>query len=60
VAARVDLREPSMKRNSLLLITSIALAIAFVATAAGDPAIDASKSSIIATSKRKTCRSTPR
>jgi len=42
-----------MKRNSLLLFNSIALAVAFVATAAGDPAIDASKSSIIATFKEE-------
>jgi len=42
-----------MTRHSLLLMTSIPLAIAFVATAAGDPAIDASKSSIIATFKEE-------
>jgi polyisoprenoid-binding protein YceI len=42
-----------MRRNSLLLTTSIPLAVAFVATAAGDPAIDASKSSIIATFKEE-------
>jgi polyisoprenoid-binding protein YceI len=35
------------------LITSIALTLAFVATAAGDPAIDASKSSIIATFRQE-------
>jgi polyisoprenoid-binding protein YceI len=35
------------------LITSIALTLAFVASAAGDPAIDASKSSIIATFRQE-------
>ena len=42
-----------MKRNPLLLISSIAPTIAFVATAAGDPTIDVSKSSIIATFKQE-------
>src|ERR1700689_3438673 len=35
------------------LVTSIALTLAFVASAAGDPAIDASKSSIIATFRQE-------
>ena len=35
------------------LISSIALTLAFVASAAGDPTIDASKSSIIATFRQE-------
>src|SRR6202167_6820342 len=42
-----------MTRHSLLLMTSIPLAIPFVATAAGDPAVDAGKSNIIATFKEE-------
>jgi polyisoprenoid-binding protein YceI len=42
-----------MKRNPRVLISAIAATVAFVATAAGDPAIDASKSSIIATFKQE-------
>src|ERR1700686_1687260 len=42
-----------MKRNPLLLISSVALTVAFVASAAGDPTIDASKSNIIATFRQE-------
>jgi polyisoprenoid-binding protein YceI len=42
-----------MKRNPLLLISSVALTVAFVASAAGDPTIAASKSSLIATFRQE-------
>lgn len=42
-----------MKRHRLGLISTIALTVAFVATAAGDPSVDASKSSIIATFRQE-------
>jgi polyisoprenoid-binding protein YceI len=42
-----------MKRHPLGLISTIAVTVAFVATAAGDPSIDVSKSSIIATFKQE-------
>ena len=42
-----------MKRNPLVLIGTIAVTVAFAATAAGDPTIDASKSSIIATFRQE-------
>lgn len=42
-----------MKRNPRALAGALAVAIAFVATAAGDPSIDASKSTIIATFKQE-------
>src|ERR1700685_3500140 len=45
-------KEPPMRRHSPW-ISTIALTAAFVATAAGDPTIDASKSSIIATFRQE-------
>ncbi len=42
-----------MKRHPLGLISTIALTVAFVAAAAGDPTVNASKSSIIATFKEE-------
>jgi polyisoprenoid-binding protein YceI len=42
-----------MRYEPSLLISTIALMVAFVATAAGDPAVDASKSSIIATFRQE-------
>jgi polyisoprenoid-binding protein YceI len=42
-----------MKRNPLALAGALAAAAAFVATAAGDPSIDATKSTIIATFKQE-------
>ena len=42
-----------MRRNQRLLISAAALTAAFVAAAAGDPAIDAGKSNIIATFRQE-------
>src|ERR1700690_615053 len=42
-----------MKRQPLGVISTIAVTVAVVATAAGDPTVDASKSSIIATFKQE-------
>jgi polyisoprenoid-binding protein YceI len=42
-----------MKRNPLVLLGTLAVASAFVATAAGDPSIDALKSTITATFKQE-------
>jgi polyisoprenoid-binding protein YceI len=42
-----------MTRNPLALLGTLAVATAFVATAAGDPSIDAAKSNIIATFKQE-------
>jgi polyisoprenoid-binding protein YceI len=42
-----------MKRNPVALMGALAVASAFVAAAAGDPSIDASKSTIIATFKQE-------
>jgi len=42
-----------MKRNPLAWLGTLAVAGAFVATAAGDPSIDATKSSIVATFKQE-------
>ncbi len=42
-----------MKRQRVGLISTIAVTVAFVAAAAGDPMVDASKSSIIATFKEE-------
>src|ERR1700685_3612491 len=42
-----------MKRNPLALIGTLTVASAFVATAAGDPSIDAAKSTLIATFRQE-------
>jgi polyisoprenoid-binding protein YceI len=42
-----------MRRNQRLLISAAALTAAFVAAAAGDPAIDAGKSNIVATFRQE-------
>jgi polyisoprenoid-binding protein YceI len=42
-----------MKRNPLTLMGTLAVATAFAATAAGDPSIDAAKSTIVATFKQE-------
>ena len=42
-----------MKRNLKALAATLTVAIAFVATAAGDPSIDAAKSTIVATFKQE-------
>jgi polyisoprenoid-binding protein YceI len=42
-----------MKRNPLVLVGTLALASAFVVAAAGDPSIDAAKSTITATFKQE-------
>jgi polyisoprenoid-binding protein YceI len=46
-------KERHMKRNLKALAGTLTVAIAFVATAAGDPSIDAAKSTIVATFKQE-------